>query len=197
MTSSNEDLDWIKSACAPDVYRQQPYIEAAESVRWAPLESLMEDTFGPRKVQELGWRHNTELLTRDTAATDDYAGIKSAHTTESGIPVSNEDIRPDPSTEKFEQLRLTEAMSLMREGAGAPSCHIGHEEDITDTPAPMTGFEGAITLWPHQLAGVSRLQRLLKSHLCALLAFEMGLGKTFVVIGKDVSTSHLYSGSLT
>jgi hypothetical protein len=72
----------------------------------------------------------------------------------------------------------------MREGAGMPSCYTSTADDLQETPSAMTGFPGAIELWPHQLAGAGRLQKILLAHFCALLAYEMGLGKTLIVIGQ-------------
>jgi hypothetical protein len=83
----------------------------------------------------------------------------------------------------IEEGHLTVARRLMVQGAQAPSCYVPDGHDLEQTPATMTGFAGAVELWPHQLAAVGRLVHILSIHLCALLAFDMGLGKTLIIIG--------------
>jgi hypothetical protein len=72
----------------------------------------------------------------------------------------------------------------MMEGARMPSCYASSPDDLEEMPSSMVGFPGAVELWPHQRAGVGRLRKILLAHFCALLAFEMGLGKTFIVLGE-------------
>src|SRR5579859_1124793 len=52
----------------------------------------------------------------------------------------------------------------------------------TDVPEPMAIALGAITLRPHQAAGVARLRAALAAYGGALLADETGLGKTHMAV---------------
>jgi hypothetical protein len=90
--------------------------------------------------------------------------------------------KPEQQLPVTEKSHLTHARRLMVEGARAPSCYVS-DNNLDQTPATMTGFDGEVKLWPHQLAAVGRLVQMLTVHLCALLAFDMGLGKTLIIIG--------------
>ena len=49
---------------------------------------------------------------------------------------------------------------------------------------------GSIDLRPHQVEAVSRIREILKSRRCALLADEVGLGKTYVAAAIAIDASH-------
>jgi hypothetical protein len=76
------------------------------------------------------------------------------------------------------------ALELVHSGACAPLIDETSELDLEFTPLRMTGFDTAFDLWPHQRAAAGRLVEILIRYFATLLAFEMGLGKTLIVIGR-------------
>jgi hypothetical protein len=118
----------------------------------------------------------------DATSSDDHDGelparIGSAQRISSGATKT-------PQREEKHGDHLRSALTLMQKGANAPSAYVSCDQDLTANPPSMTGFPGAPQLWPPQLAAVGRLITMLEANLCALLAFEMGLGKTLIAIGK-------------
>jgi hypothetical protein len=77
---------------------------------------------------------------------------------------------------------VDQAFDLVRVGSSMQSCQTSSEFDLKQTPPALE--KSGISLWEHQLAAVGRMEAMLKKHNCALLAYEMGLGKTFIIIGR-------------
>lgn len=80
----------------------------------------------------------------------------------------------------------------VKQGAVMPSPSKSCAQDLT---AEVPGLN--VVLWPHQLAAIGRLHTILKSHKAALLALDMGLGKSFVAVGMRTPLSEQLYCSLT
>jgi hypothetical protein len=77
---------------------------------------------------------------------------------------------------------VDQAFDLVRIDSSMWSCQTSSEFDLKQTPPALE--KSGISLWEHQLAAVGRMEAMLKKHNCALLAYEMGLGETFIIIGR-------------
>lgn len=91
-------------------------------------------------------------------------------------PAMNEDMGPAND--------LAKALALVHSGARASSMHERCDLDLEEDLPQMTGFDMAKLLWPHQKAAVGRMRTILEKYKAVALFFEMGLGKTLIVIGK-------------
>lgn len=121
---------------------------------------------------------NDELSTTEPTAVQKHPAKPSA-----GVAASaSNKVNANDTPKANEARQLAQARALMTEGARALSCYEPADIDLKTMPQSMTSFSDAVTLWPYQRAGVGRLEAMLLVHFCALLAFEMGLGKTLVTI---------------
>lgn len=174
--STEDDLSWLMSPprTAGAVTRSSS-ADRMKGNEWAPIDQLIDATFGPPPLED---------LLRDDSNESDSAidQQKSSSTTSKKRPSTK--AGEDPGILEANDERMKQTHELIREGARAPSAYLKSNHDLEQTPARMTGFPGAVELWPHQLAGAGRLRQILIVHFCALLAWEMGLGKTFVAFGQ-------------
>lgn len=74
---------------------------------------------------------------------------------------------------------MYEAHTHVQNGAARASPYTSGKDDILD--APKTWKEPP--LWPHQKAAVGRMLLSLDKLSASLLAFDMGLGKSYILIG--------------
>jgi hypothetical protein len=113
----------------------------------------MDDSFGSPRLEE---------LLRDEG--DTPPGVSSAHRQElhpeserivnrayddgdsEEDTVSSVQATLPKSTEKS---HLKRAKMLVNEEAREPSCYESHMDDLEATPNIITGFPGAVSLWPH------------------------------------------------
>jgi SNF2 family DNA or RNA helicase len=102
-------------------------------------------------------------------------------------------IQPDATTlekQRIDQKHdtwLEDALDLVKVGAARPSCCESSPQDLQATPSELLTSVNPLPLpglWPHQRASVGRMIMILSQYFCALLAFQMGLGKTLIIIGE-------------
>ena len=181
-----DDLKWLLLGPQTDRDSTIPDDQEIEDTqKWNALESSIDARFGNPLIES--WSDEDNEASVDKSDTQNLTTDTEHWSMEQG---PGRDTLAE-GTDQAKTDRLAMAHQLAQDGAQMPSGYHHSQYDLQATPlgvrlAPSNTAPGQ--LWPHQLACIGRMIWIIAQHQCALLAYEMGLGKTLIVICKSKLT---------
>lgn len=107
-----------------------------------------------------------------------------------------EEASPMDLSPSYWQKTLHSAWELMKQGLKADVPNRSSENALQQTPHVFTDAHPNLKLMPHQLHAIGHYTTLLRDPdkvTGAVCAYEMGLGKTYIMHGKSFYSCHDYS----